>query len=695
MRKLLLLLILPFISQAQTIWTGPMTTFTKSNDADWTLEANQDRITDNVWITRANNQSIFNISDNTDTSSGNCSGSSPLDTEWAFGTIADGINTLTFGTFLGTSFANCAPPSVVNQNAVLHLITDDIYIDIKFLFWTSGGNGGGFSYMRSTPEGSGDAGILLNGVVSAESNQIKNVAEPTDAQDAATKNYVDNAGIQGPQGIQGVAGADGTNGSDGADGADGKGIASTTDNNDGTFTITYTDNTTFTTSDFTGPTGATGPQGATGAAGTNGTNGSDGADGADGKGIASTTDNNDGTFTITYTDNTTFTTSDFTGPSGNDGSDGVSILTELTDVITTGQGSILIGGASSSASYNTAFGYNSLDATSSQKNSAFGYNSLTNSTSGASNSAFGQDSGKNISTGSYNTAIGQKSSVDLSSGDYNVSLGFNAGDNITSNSNNTFIGSNTVGSNTTNATVLGYGVTSQGSNTVTLGNSDVTDVYLAQDSGATVHVNQLNLDGTSVTATAAELNFVDGVTSNIQTQLDSKLSSLTAGDGITLSGSQISTDVKVAKFNWSNNYDNLSNSTENYIPWDTTVFNSNSSVFQLTNSGSTGTDCARILINETGYYELKALVFLYDMYNNVDVKVSVAKSSGSTGTMSLIELIFDGKFSETTSDRTLNSSTILSLSSGEYISISVNPSANGPYPSSSSNGKTTLTLTKL
>jgi len=283
----------------------------------------------------------------------------------------------------------------------------------------------------------------------------------------------------------------------------------------------------------TGPTGATGAtgsqgiQGETGAAGANGSDGADGADGADGNGIVSTTDNNDGTFTITYTDNTTFTTSDLTGPAGNDGSDGASILTELTDVITTGQGSILIGGASSSASYNTAFGYNSLDATSSQKNSAFGYNSLTNSTSGASNSAFGQDSGKNISTGSFNTAIGQKSSVDLSSGDYNVSLGFNAGDNITSNSNNTFIGSNTEGSNTTNATVLGYGVTSQGSNTVTLGNSDVTDVYLAQDSGATVHVNQLNLGGTSVTATATELNFVDGVTSSIQTQINDLSSSVT------------------------------------------------------------------------------------------------------------------------------------------------------------------------
>ena len=36
---------------------------------------------------------------------------------------------------------------------------------------------------------SGD--ILLNGAISAESNQVKNVANPTDDQDAATKNYVD------------------------------------------------------------------------------------------------------------------------------------------------------------------------------------------------------------------------------------------------------------------------------------------------------------------------------------------------------------------------------------------------------------------------------------------------------------------------------------------------------------------------
>ena len=41
------------------------------------------------------------------------------------------------------------PPCAVGKDAVLHLISEDIYIDIKITSWVSGQ--GSFSYQRSTP----------------------------------------------------------------------------------------------------------------------------------------------------------------------------------------------------------------------------------------------------------------------------------------------------------------------------------------------------------------------------------------------------------------------------------------------------------------------------------------------------------------------------------------------------------------
>ncbi|NDB79344.1 hypothetical protein EB155_05705 [archaeon] len=38
-----------------------------------------------------------------------------------------------------------------DRDLILHLIDDNIYLDIKFDSWTSNGQGGGFSYSRSTP----------------------------------------------------------------------------------------------------------------------------------------------------------------------------------------------------------------------------------------------------------------------------------------------------------------------------------------------------------------------------------------------------------------------------------------------------------------------------------------------------------------------------------------------------------------
>lgn len=133
-----------------TVWQGNKIIFQKEDAADWTLEANQDRITNEVWITRANNKGLFNIALEASSNSNDLSGTSPINTEWAMGTIAEGIENLTFTTW-AVAMDEC-PPCQVDKNFVVHLISDNIYIDIKLTSWTQGNSGGqgGFSYERST-----------------------------------------------------------------------------------------------------------------------------------------------------------------------------------------------------------------------------------------------------------------------------------------------------------------------------------------------------------------------------------------------------------------------------------------------------------------------------------------------------------------------------------------------------------------
>ena len=102
--------------------------------ADWEDPANQDRLTDLVWLTRKNTMSLFNIK----TEDGYQSNFSPEGTEWAFGTTAE-INMLEFENFQETNMS--APQDMVGLDMVVHLIEEDIYIDIKFLSWSGGGPG--------------------------------------------------------------------------------------------------------------------------------------------------------------------------------------------------------------------------------------------------------------------------------------------------------------------------------------------------------------------------------------------------------------------------------------------------------------------------------------------------------------------------------------------------------------------------
>ena len=117
-------------------------TFTKEDSADWTLPENQDRITDNVWITRKHNQSLFNIAQETGYSGG---AGSPVGTLWAGTSTADAQDE-DFVSFVEMHGGN--PQSLINDTISLHLPESGKYFDVVLLSYSGGNSGGGFSYSR-------------------------------------------------------------------------------------------------------------------------------------------------------------------------------------------------------------------------------------------------------------------------------------------------------------------------------------------------------------------------------------------------------------------------------------------------------------------------------------------------------------------------------------------------------------------
>jgi hypothetical protein len=161
-------------------------------------------------------------------------------------------------------------------------------------------------------------------------------------------------------------------------------------------------------------------------------------------------------------------------------------------------------------------------------NTAVGYKALAGITTGTSNVVIGSEAGvaltsssdniiigygamdtattnanKNIAIGNYaldactatavvgdNVAVGYNAGTGVTTGDQNTFIGNYAGDEPTEGQNNTCIGygSDTGAVDSSNQTAIGYAcVAVDTDNSVTLGSAAVTDVYMAQDSGATVH----------------------------------------------------------------------------------------------------------------------------------------------------------------------------------------------------------------
>jgi len=130
-----------------TVWTCPEISFTKEDGTDFTDPANQDFYTENVIITRASTGGqILNFANNDDPLDAQ---NIPSGVEWAIGRTSD-LSNLTFGGF--REIIGRPNDNIVDLDLVMHLLEDDIFLNITFTSWSSGREGnGGFSYMRATP----------------------------------------------------------------------------------------------------------------------------------------------------------------------------------------------------------------------------------------------------------------------------------------------------------------------------------------------------------------------------------------------------------------------------------------------------------------------------------------------------------------------------------------------------------------
>jgi hypothetical protein len=118
--------------------------FNKEAGADPNLAANQDKISENVSITRSNEGGeIYNAVSESEAEKG----LSPLGTKWAIGDISE-ISSLNFESF---RVAVDQPKKVVGKKLVLYLVEENAYLSVEFKSW-SRQKSGGFSYTRSTEE---------------------------------------------------------------------------------------------------------------------------------------------------------------------------------------------------------------------------------------------------------------------------------------------------------------------------------------------------------------------------------------------------------------------------------------------------------------------------------------------------------------------------------------------------------------
>jgi len=177
-------------------------------------------------------------------------------------------------------------------------------------------------------------------------------------------------------------------------------------------------------------------------------------------------------------------------------------VTTSTDV----NGTVAIGkhalSALTSGAKNVAIGYKAGESYNGLNSTIIGYEAGLDVDGTSGNSTLiGMEAGKHLDDGTYNTAIGIEAMKSNSGGGNtalgNTCIGWRAGDFLRTGTYNVVIGhaSEVSATDSTNQIVIGREAVGVADNSVTLGNADVTDVYMAQDSGATVHADYVLSQG--------------------------------------------------------------------------------------------------------------------------------------------------------------------------------------------------------
>ena len=129
--------------------------FTKAANSDWQLVENQDRITSNVWLTRRSQGLLFNAKVESEHN-----GSGPKGTRWFHRTLEEiekvgsledyseeQLRSLKFVSMKSAS--NSRMRDAPGKTFIVHLVEDDVFIELSFHSWGNKSEGGGFSYSRT------------------------------------------------------------------------------------------------------------------------------------------------------------------------------------------------------------------------------------------------------------------------------------------------------------------------------------------------------------------------------------------------------------------------------------------------------------------------------------------------------------------------------------------------------------------